>query len=116
MVSLGFDAKNALIFKMITKMDEDGSGKIEFNEWLHLMTYKVTPASSKDAIEKIFPLYDDEGTGLLSVKNLERVCENLGLTVPEEELQEMITRADLDKDGFVNLEEFYTILTRPVKE
>lgn len=80
------------------------------------MTYKVTPASNRDAISKIFPLYDDEGTGLVSVKNLQRIAEDLGLSVPEEELQEMITRADTDRDGFVNEDEFYVILTRPVKE
>jgi centrin-1 len=116
MVSLGFDSKNALIYKMITKLDEDGSGKLEFNEWLHLMTYKVTPASSREAIDKIFPLYDNEGTGFISVKCLQQVCDNLGITVPEEELQEMITRADLDQDGLVNGDEFYAILTRPIKE
>ncbi len=80
------------------------------------MTYKVSNASSRDAIDKIFPLYDDEDTGLISVKNLQRVADDLGITVPAEELQEMITRADLDKDGFVNADEFYTILTRPIKE
>lgn len=71
---------------MITKLDEDGSGKIEFNEWLHLMTYKVTPTSTRADLDKIFPLYDDEGAGLISVKNLARVAEDLGLTVPSEEL------------------------------
>jgi Ca2+-binding EF-hand superfamily protein len=53
---------------------------------------------------------------LVSVKNLQRVADDLGITVPAAELQEMITRADLDKDGFVNADEFYTILTRPIKE
>jgi len=116
MVSLGFDSKNALIFRMISKLDEDGSGQIEFTEWLHLMTYKVTPSSSRSAIEKIFPLYDDQETGLISVENLGRVAQELGLEVPQEELEQMIHRADTDRDGYVNLEEFYTVLTRPIKE
>ena len=116
MVSLGFDSKNALIYRMISKLDEDGSGQIEFDEWLHLMTYKVTPSSTRSAIEKIFPLYDDQGTGLIAVDNLARVAQELALDVPEQELQEMITRADTDRDGYVNLEEFYTILTRPIRE
>ena len=116
MVSLGFDSKNALIYRMISKLDEDGSGQIEFNEWLHLMTYKVTPSSTRSAIEKIFPLYDEEGNGLISVENLARVAEELALEVPQQELEEMIQRADTDRDGYVNLEEFYTILTRPIRE
>jgi Ca2+-binding EF-hand superfamily protein len=47
------------------------------------MTYKVSPASSKAAIEKIFPLYDDEDTGFISVQNLQRVAADLGIEVPE---------------------------------
>ena len=79
------------------------------------MTYKVTPASTKEHIRKIFPLYDDEKTGHVSVKNLRRVAMDLGENITEEELQEMIDRADLDRDGLVNETEFYTILTRQIK-
>lgn len=50
MVSLGFDSKNALIFQMISDLDEDGSGQLEFPEWLYLMTHKVDNKSSRDRI------------------------------------------------------------------
>lgn len=80
------------------------------------MTYKINPASDKGSFRKIFPLYDDEKTDHISVKNLRRVAMDLGEDITEEELQEMIDRADLDKDGLVNFEEFYTIITRPIKE
>ena len=115
MVSLGFDSKNAVIFQMIADMDEDGSGQLEFGEWLHLMTHRVSNQSSREAIDKVFPLYDDEKTGYLSVKNLRRVAQELGENISEEELQEMIDRADCDRDGLVSADEFYTILTRPMK-
>ena len=116
MVSLGFDSKNAVIFQMIADMDEDGSGQLEFNEWLHLMTHRVSNKSSREAIDKVFPLYDDEKTGYLSAKNLARVAQDLGEQIGEDELQEMIDRADTDRDGLVSADEFYTILTRPMKE
>jgi Ca2+-binding EF-hand superfamily protein len=41
---------------------------------------------------------------------------DLGEEISEEELQEMIDRADLDRDGLVNFDEFYTILTRKIKD
>lgn len=31
MVSLGFDSKNAVIFQMISDLDEDGSGTLDFD-------------------------------------------------------------------------------------
>lgn len=116
MVSLGFDSKNGVIFQMIADLDEDGSGQLEFAEWLHLMTHRVTNSSSRESINKVFPLYDDEKTGYLSVKNLRRVAQELGENITEEELQEMIDRADTDRDGLVSADEFYTIITRPMKE
>lgn len=117
MVSLGFENKNAVIFQMISDLDEDGNKQIDFEEWIHLMTYKVSPTTStRDHIRKVFPLYDDEKTEHISVKNLRRVANDLGENITEEELEEMIVRADLDKDGLVNLEEFYTIVTRKIKD
>jgi Ca2+-binding EF-hand superfamily protein len=47
---------------------------------------------------------------------LRRVAQDLGESLSEEELQELITRADTDHDGLVSEEEFYTIVTRKVKD
>ena len=41
MKSLGFDAKNATIYQMILDIDKDGSGSIEFDEFLDMMTHKM---------------------------------------------------------------------------
>lgn len=59
MTSLGFEAKNQTIFQMIADLDEDGSAEIEFDEFLRLMTAKVTPISSRANISKLFALFDD---------------------------------------------------------
>jgi Ca2+-binding EF-hand superfamily protein len=47
MVSLGFDAKNGVIFQMISDLDEDGNKQIDFEEWLHLMTHRVSAGSNR---------------------------------------------------------------------
>ena len=41
MQSLGFEAKNATIYQMISDIDQDGSGSIEFDEFLDMMTAKM---------------------------------------------------------------------------
>jgi centrin-1 len=116
MTSLGFEAKSLAIFTMLADLDTDGNGTIDFGEWLTLMTKRTTDKDSRANINKIFMLYDDERTGFISVKNLRRVANDLGENVPEEELEELIKRADTDGDGLVSEEEFYTILTRKVKD
>lgn len=116
MTSLGFETKSNAIFQMISDLDADGNGTIDFDEWFNLMTKRVNDKDSRANINKIFALYDDERTGFLSVKQLRRVALELNEDVSEAELQELITRADVDKDGLVSEEEFYTILTRKIKD
>jgi Ca2+-binding EF-hand superfamily protein len=101
---------------MISDLDTDGNGSIDFGEWLILMTKRVNDKDSRANINKIFALFDDERTGFISIKNLRRVTQEIGETVSEDELQELINRADTDKDGLVSEEEFYSILTRKIKD
>ena len=116
MTSLGFETKSAAIFQMISDLDADGNGTIDFGEWLTLMTKRVNDKDSRANINKIFALYDDERTGFVSAKNLRRVAQELGENISNEEIDELIHRADLDQDGLVSEEEFYNILTRQLKE
>jgi Ca2+-binding EF-hand superfamily protein len=97
---------------MLADLDADGSGAIDFSEWLDLMTKKSSDKDNRVNVSKIFSLYDDERTGFISIKNLRRVSQELGETISEDELQELITRADTDKDGLVSEEEFYAIVTK----
>jgi centrin-1 len=41
MQSLGFEAKNQTIYQMIGDIDKDGSGEIDFEEFLDMMTAKM---------------------------------------------------------------------------
>jgi centrin-1 len=83
MVSLGFESKNGAIFQMITDLDSDGNGNIDFAEWLGLMTTKIGDKNTRANYSKVFAMYDDERTGFLSAKNLRRVAQDLGETISE---------------------------------
>merc|ERR1739848_144118 len=72
------------IQKMISDVDDDGSGTIEYEEFLKMMTHKI----------------------------LNRVAKELGERMTDEELQEMIDEADRDGDGEVNEEEFLRIMKK----
>jgi centrin-1 len=83
MTSLGFESKNGAIFQMLSDMDADGSGAIDFGEWLALMTKRVNDKDSRANINKIFALFDDERTGFISIKNLRRISQEVGENVSE---------------------------------
>jgi centrin-1 len=60
---------------MVVDLDADGNGTIDFQEWLNLLTKKVNDKDSRENINKIFALFDDERTGYISVHNLKRVAQ-----------------------------------------
>nr|XP_048703189.1 uncharacterized protein LOC125635491 isoform X2 [Caretta caretta] len=112
MRALGFEPKKEEVKKMITDIDKGGSGTIEFEDFLAMMTQKMNEKDSKEEILKAFRLFDDDGTGKISFKNLKRVAKELGENLTDEELQEMIDEADRDGDGEVNEQEFLRIMKK----
>merc|ERR1711887_96452 len=107
MRALGFEVKNEELKKMVSDVDGDGNGTIEFGEFLQMMTGKMGEKDSREDIEKVFKLFDDDSTNKISFRNLARVAEELGENIDDEELQDMINQADRDGDGEINIDEFY---------
>jgi hypothetical protein len=54
---------------------------------------------SKEEIAKVFALFDHEGSGKISFRDLKRVINELGENISEDEMKEMIEEADRDGDG-----------------
>lgn len=70
MRALGFQIKKAEIRQMIAEIDKDDSGAIDFDEFRELMTGKMSSRDSREEIEKVFKLFDEDMTGTISF----RVC------------------------------------------
>merc|ERR1712146_496642 len=98
MRALGFEVKNEELKKMVSDVDNDGNGTIEFAEFLEMITGKMGEKDSCEDIEKVFKLFDDDNTNKISFRNLARVAEELGENIDDEELQDMINQADRDGD------------------
>jgi len=66
----------------------------------------------REEILKAFRLFDDDSTGKISLRNLKRVARELGETMTDDELQEMIDEADRDNDGEISEEEFIRVMKK----
>ena len=106
--ALGFEPRKEEVAAMIASVNANGdsSGMIDFNEFLELLQIKMSEKDTKEDAIRAFRQFDLEQTGRISCANLQAVARELGETMTDEEIEEMITAADLDKDGFINEEEF----------
>jgi len=114
--NLGIDAKNQTLANMMTDLDKDGSGKIDFEEFIDMMTAKMSDRDTREDLQKVFRLFlgDDDKADKIELKHLKRVARELNENMSEEELEEMIKRADLNADGEVDFDEFYNIMTKKI--
>merc|ERR1712226_913094 len=110
MRSLGQNPSEAEIQDMVNKVDMDGSGMLNFPEFLMMMGLKMEAESAEDEIREAFQVFDGDGNGFINRQELACVMSNLGETLSAAEIQTMIDQADLDGDGQINYEEFYAMM------
>lgn len=110
MRALGFQVKKAEVAELMREYDKAGTGLVEYSDFVEIMTQKISERDPHEEILKAFKLFDDDNTGKVSLKNLRRVCRELGENLSDEELQAMIDEFDKDMDGEINEEEFVSIM------
>ena len=76
-----------LILLHYQDVDKDNSGRLSFDNFLNLMSTKMSEKDTKEEILKAFKLFDDDDTGRISFDNLKRVANELGENLTDEELQ-----------------------------
>ncbi|MCL4119132.1 UNVERIFIED_CONTAM: hypothetical protein GTU68_031548 [Idotea baltica] len=87
---------------MIAEIDKDGSGQLEFDEFFSMMTTRPSENETFEEIHKVFITFDSQRSGYIALKDLRKVAKDLGELTDDNVLQEMIERADFDRDGLVS--------------
>ena len=106
LMNLGIDTKNQTLQNMLADIDKNGNANIDFDEFIDMMTAKMSDKDTREDLEKVFELFiGDDDTDKIDIRHLKRVCK---------ELNEMIVRADSDRDGKVTFEDFYAIMTKKI--
>jgi len=112
MRALGFEVKKEEMKKMLSDIDKDANSQITYDDFLKLMAGKMGDRDSKEEIQKVFKLFDEDNTGFITFRNLKKICQELGENLTDDEIQEMIDEADRDNDGQINFEEFFRVMKK----
>ena len=113
MVSMGHEPTDEDVFLMISQVDDDNSGEIEFSEFLRVIENQHENDADKndesDTIQAFIALGGNEDkTGTISTEKLTAVCTEFGLTI---DINALIKEFDADGSGEVDYDEFKDMMS-----
>lgn len=92
--------------------DKEGQVTIDFNDFLEIMTTKMSERDSADELEKAFILFS-QNKPFIEFQDLKRIARELGETMSDDELKEMVFEANKnDREGSVDKKDFLSILNK----
>lgn len=112
MRSMGQNPTEQELTEMISEVDNDDSGSIEFPEFLKLMTEKMASSDPEQDMRDAFKVFDKNGDGVITATELRYVMTNLGEKMTDEEIDEMLREADTDGDGQIDYQEFVAMMMK----
>eukprot|EP01028_Stygiella_incarcerata_P009367 TRINITY_DN4425_c0_g1_i1.p2 TRINITY_DN4425_c0_g1~~TRINITY_DN4425_c0_g1_i1.p2 ORF type:complete len:155 (-),score=49.22 TRINITY_DN4425_c0_g1_i1:1075-1539(-) len=101
------------VFALLAECDEDGSGQIDFSEFLRVIA-KQKQATSKNTVDQdIYEAFVSMGgnadkTGYVRYEKVKEVIDKFGLTI---DLDRIWKDIDIDESGTVDYDEFSFLLT-----
>uniref|UniRef100_A0A6Q2YBL5 Calmodulin 1a n=1 Tax=Esox lucius TaxID=8010 RepID=A0A6Q2YBL5_ESOLU len=85
---------------------------------LHFDEFQADQLTEEQIAEfkEAFSLFDKDGDGTITTKELGTVMRSLGQNPTEAELQDMINEVDADGNGTIDFPEFLTMMARKMKD
>ena len=108
--NLGQNYRPEELERLMEEVDEDGNGKIEFEEFVMAMENK----SKEDeyTIKQAFAILDRNDSGYITPNDLRHALICLGENYSLEEVTEMLSLVDGDQDGVINFQEFNKLVKK----
>ncbi|XP_072387180.1 troponin C-like [Diabrotica undecimpunctata] len=111
---LGVQTTEQTLKDIIDEVDEDGSGELEFEEFIILASRFMVEEDAEamqQELKEAFRLYDKEGNGYITTTTLKEILKELDDKITNEELDMMIEEIDADGSGTVDFDEFMEVMT-----
>ncbi|XP_063685150.1 uncharacterized protein LOC134819254 [Bolinopsis microptera] len=110
MKTLGQDIDEKEVGVMISEVDSDGSGEIDFAEFCTLMARQMEKSDPEMVYKKAFAIFDKKHDGFIDPSELKHIMTNIGEDMGDSEIAEMMKEADVDNDGKLSYDEFLEVM------
>ena len=105
------------IIALMKKIDTDGSGEIEFDEFIEFMrSLNREDEMDEDALKEVFKLFDRNEKGYLTTESVYHIFLALGEKIKLEDITTILKENDIDGDGNLNFEDFKMLMHTGLEE
>ncbi|CAH1240748.1 CALM1 [Branchiostoma lanceolatum] len=119
----GDDLTDDELHEFMDEYDGNRDGRFDYEEWKEIIQeLKAGTARQMFNEEQIaefkmaFDMFDADGGGDISTRELGTIMKKLGLNVSRDQLQDMIDEVDVDASGTIDFEEFLEMMAKIMKE
>ena len=95
---------------MIQDFEENNNNLISFEKFLILFEKVLNNQDSEEDIINEFKKMDRLGNGTISEKDLRDLMANYGNALSKDEIEDIIQEANVDQNGYINIENFTKVL------
>ena len=112
METLGIDATPEEIDLMIHEIDQDNNGEIDFEEFVAVMSRKVSATYTADQVKNAFKVFEgDAPSGHIKVDVLIRALTNDGTDkLTDEQAHDLVSQLEPDRSGLINYSEYVNMM------
>ena len=112
MKNLGHNLKPDQLQEAIEAVDADGSGWIDFDEFLALMAKKTKEAEDEQELREAFRVFDKNNKGVIETSDLKVIFKTLDPDMSDDEVENIIDDVDEDGSGTVDFEGNFRVINK----
>uniref|UniRef100_A0AAY5KZ38 Troponin C, skeletal muscle n=1 Tax=Esox lucius TaxID=8010 RepID=A0AAY5KZ38_ESOLU len=110
---LGQNPTREELDEIIEEVDEDGSGTIDFEEFLVMMVRLLKEdqaGKSEEELAECFRVFDKNADGYIDREEFAIIIRSTGEQISEEEIDELLKDGDKNADGMLDFDEFLKMM------
>lgn len=109
-LGLSLSEKDLITIAKESSVDCVNKGYISFEDFSYVMNSKLNDSDTEKELKEAFKVFDREGNGYFTSKELRFVMSKIANVLTEEQIDTLINKIDQNGDGQVDFDEFIAMM------